>query len=81
MRAGKPVLGVAEGGLLEIIEDQKNGWLLKPDFTVDNLRAAIRQITPELAQNMQNYCQNTAKKFSEQAFIEGMKKHIFIHSA
>ena len=81
MQASKPVLGVAEGGLLEIIEDSKNGWLLKPEFNLDDLRAAIKPITPELAQNMQNYCQNTAKKFSEQAFIEGIKKHIFIHSA
>ncbi len=81
MQAGKPVIGVAEGGLLEIIENNKNGWLLKPDFNLEDLRAAVRQITPEIAQNMQNYCQITAKKFSEQTFIEEMKKQIFIHSA
>lgn len=77
MQAGKPVIGVAEGGLLEIINDNKNGLLLKPDFTVEDLRAAVGQITPARAQTMESACYETAKKFSEQAFIEGMKKLIF----
>ena len=77
MQAGKPVIGVAEGGLLEIINDNKNGMLLKPDFTVNDLRTAVRQITLKRALTMENACYETAKKFSEQAFIEGMKKTIF----
>ncbi len=76
MQAGKPVIGVAEGGLLEIINDNKNGLLLKPDFTTDDLRAAVRQLTPDLAQTMESACHETARKFSEQAFIEGMKNVI-----
>ena len=76
MRAGKPVIGVAEGGLLEIIEHEKNGILLKPDFTVDDLRAAVRQMSPAQAQTMENACYETAKKFNEQTFIEGIKKAI-----
>ncbi len=76
MQAGKPVIGVAEGGLLEIIEDDKNGLLLNQDFTVDDLRMAIRQITPELAQTMEKDCYETAKKFSENAFIDGMRQAI-----
>ncbi len=76
MRAGKPVIGVAEGGLLEIINDNQNGLLLKPDFSVEDLRAAARQLTPELAKTMENSCYETAQKFNEQAFIEGMKNVI-----
>ncbi len=80
MQAGKPVIGVAEGGLLEIINDHQNGLLLKPDFSVDDLRAAIRQMTPELAKTMENSCLETAKKFSEQTFTEGIKSVIYTHS-
>ena len=76
MQAGKPVIGVAEGGLLEIITDSKNGLLLKPNFTVHNLTTAVRQITPDLAKTMEKDCYETANKFSEQAFIEGMKNVI-----
>lgn len=76
MQAGKPVIGVAEGGLLEIITDNKNGLLLKPDFSLVELRAAIRQITPALALAMEPACYETAKKFSEQAFIKGINNVI-----
>mgnify|MGYP001558721438 FL=1 len=74
MQAGKPVIGVAEGGLLEIITNNQNGILLKPDFTVEDIRAATRQMTPERAQTMENACYETAKKFSERKFTDGMKK-------
>lgn len=77
MRAGKPVIGVAEGGLLEIIEPQKNGFLLKPNFSVDDLCEAINAMTPERAQAMEGACRETSKKFSESSFVEGMKKVIF----
>ncbi len=74
MQAGKPVIGVAEGGLLEIIDEHKNGTLLKPNFTVDDLRTAVQQMTPALAQIMEIACYETANQFSEQTFIEGIKK-------
>lgn len=74
--AGKPVIGVAEGGLLEIITANKTGLLLKPNFTTDDLRAAVRQITPDLAKTMENSCYETAQKFNEQSFVEGMKNAI-----
>ncbi|HSR89319.1 MAG TPA: glycosyltransferase [Candidatus Udaeobacter sp.] len=80
MQAGKPVIGVAEGGLLEIINDNKNGLLLEPDFDLANLRETINQMTPNLAKTMENNCYETAKKFSEQTFITGMKNVIYAHS-
>lgn len=76
MQAGKPVIGVAEGGLLEIITHNKNGLLLRPDFNLDDLRATVRQFTPDLAKTMEKDCCETANKFSEQSFIEGMKNVI-----
>ena len=74
MQAGKPVIGVAEGGLLEIITDQKNGLLLPFDFTTLDLQEAIQKITPELAKQMENDCYQTAQKFSEKAFVAQIKK-------
>lgn len=74
MQAGKPVIGVADGGLLEIITDQKNGLLLPPDFTISDLQEAIKKITPNLAKQMENDCYQTAEKFSEKAFVAQMKK-------
>ncbi len=74
MQAGKPVVGVAEGGLLEIIENNKNGVLLPPNFTMKNLHYAIRHMTPDMAAKMENACLATAAKFNEKTFIEGIKK-------
>ena len=76
MQAGKPVIAAAEGGLLEIIDDTKNGLLLKSGFSVNDLCEAVRAITPERASAMESACAETAKKFSEKSFVEGMKKVI-----
>ncbi|MBI2037946.1 MAG: glycosyltransferase [Candidatus Magasanikbacteria bacterium] len=74
MQAGKPVIGVAEGGLLEIIEDGKNGILLPPNFNTNNLREAVKNMTLEKAVQMEEFCQKTAQKFTEKTFIAEMKK-------
>lgn len=76
MQAGKPVIGVAEGGLLEIITDQKNGFLLELDFTLKDLQNAIEKMTPVTAGQMESNCYETAKKFSEETFIAEMKNHL-----
>jgi glycosyltransferase involved in cell wall biosynthesis len=76
MQASKPVIGAPEGGLLEIIQDEKNGLMLKPDFTIDDLRLKILAMTPERAEAMRAACEETAKKFSEASFIAGMNKVI-----
>lgn len=73
MTAGKPVLGVAEGGMLEVIEDGKNGWLLPPDFTVEDLAHAVRSITPEDCERKEAACYATAKKFTEEHFLNTMR--------
>lgn len=74
MQAGKPVIAVAEGGFLEIITDRKNGFLLPPSFTINDLQQAIKKITPDLAKQMENDCYQTAQKFSEKAFVAQIKK-------
>ena len=80
MQAGKPVIGVAEGGLLEIIEDKKTGLLLPPDFTTRDLQQAIQSLTAQQATTMEQNCYQTAQKFSEKAFIQGIKNALDIHT-
>lgn len=82
MQAGKPVIGSAEGGLLEIISNNKNGILLKPDFSLEDLKQAVRTMSKDSANAMEPACYETAKRFSEQSFIAGMKANIssVIHS-
>lgn len=73
MTAGKPVLGVAEGGMLEVIEHEKNGWLLPPAFTVDNLVQTIEHITRADCREKESACYATAKKFTEESFLRTMR--------
>ncbi len=72
MYAGKPVLGVAEGGMLETVVDGKTGVLLRPDFTVEDIMIAVREFTPEKARAMRKDCEERATLFSEDSFIEGI---------
>ena len=76
MVAGKPVVGCAEGGLLEMIEDQINGLLLPANPSAANLIAAVTALTPARAAAMESACYATAKKFTEEIFLETMKKII-----
>ena len=76
MTAGKPVIGVAEGGMLEVIEHEKNGMLLRPDFTVDDIITTVRTMTSEKAKSMESYCLQTAERFTEEKFITRMREVI-----
>jgi glycosyltransferase involved in cell wall biosynthesis len=76
MTAGKPVLGVAEGGMLEVIEHDINGWLLKPNFTVDDIVRAVQAITPEECRLKEAACYATAHTFTEAAFLKTMREII-----
>lgn len=78
MAAGKPVIGVAEGGLLEVVGDNKNGILLRPEFSVDELAGAVRAMTPERALAMEPACYETSRRFTEETFLENMRAIIGI---
>ncbi|WP_404401325.1 glycosyltransferase [Pelagibacterium halotolerans] len=73
MAAGKPVIGVAEGGLLETIIPDQTGVLLDPAFTTADLVKAIKDMTPEKAASMRMACEERAQLFSRDRFIAGMK--------
>ena len=47
MAAGKPVIGVAEGGLLETILDGETGILVRANPGPQHVAEAVRAMTPE----------------------------------
>ncbi|QKC86532.1 glycosyltransferase [Mesorhizobium sp. NZP2077] len=72
MAAGKPVIGVAEGGLRETILPGETGLLLDPAFGVDQLVEAVQAMTPGRALAMRSACEVRSVLFSEARFIAGM---------
>ncbi|MFH0994523.1 MAG: glycosyltransferase [Pseudomonadota bacterium] len=73
MAAGKPVIGVAEGGLLETIVPNQTGILLHPPPTVDAISAAVRNLTPKRALEMRPACEARARLFTREIFLEKMR--------
>lgn len=76
MAAGKPVIGVAEGGLLETVVPRETGVLLPSNFTREDLITAVREMTPEKAATMRSACEARAKNFRQEKFIAGMHEII-----
>jgi len=73
MAAGKPVIGVAEGGLLETLVDGETGFLLPAPPTVESLAEAVGQMTADRARAMREACEGRALLFSRALFLERMK--------
>lgn len=73
MAAGKPVIGVAEGGLLETILPEQTGILLPPDFTPQQLAAAVQSLTASRALAMREACVLQAQGFNTERFITQMR--------
>lgn len=76
MSAGKPVIGVNEGGLRETVMDGKTGYLIRPDFTVNDIAAAVKKMTREKSLAIRADCEARAKKFSEEKFVGEMRRVI-----
>ncbi|MBB4003057.1 glycosyltransferase [Aurantimonas endophytica] len=73
MAAGKPVIGVAEGGLRETIVDGETGILLPPGFRPADIADAVGRLSAPRAAAMRGACEARAEMFSEQRFIAGMR--------
>ena len=74
MAAGKPVIGVKEGGLLETIVDGETGILIPSEPDEKDIIKAVQTLTPKLALSLRKACEQRAKLFDTQHFIEQMKK-------
>ena len=77
MAAGKPVIGVSAGGLLESVEDEKTGVLLPETLSVKALVDAVTGMTPERALDMREACERRAHRFSREAFLESMERLVY----
>lgn len=74
MAAGKPVIGVAEGGLLETIIDGETGLLITPEPTPEDITSAVRAIRPKRALEMRKACEMRAQRFRKEIFLEKMRE-------
>jgi len=72
MAAGKPVIGVAEGGLLETVLDGETGLLLPPELTAEAIANAVRTLNARRALTMREACERRARRFSREIFLEKM---------
>ena len=72
MAAGKPVIASGDKGFRETVIDKKTGLLINP--TVENIINAVKWLIPERAKKMRKNCEERAKEFSEEKFIQGIKK-------
>lgn len=68
MGAGKPVLGVAEGGVLETVIPNQTGWLLPAQPTLAQLCACVQGISAADALAMREACEQRARMFAGEAF-------------
>ncbi|MFC4161765.1 glycosyltransferase [Chitinimonas lacunae] len=73
MAAGKPVIGVAEGGLLETVLDGETGLMLPADPTVEHLIEAVSALSADRALAMRHAAEARAQLFSRARFIERMR--------
>lgn len=76
MSAGKPVVGVMEGGLLETIIDGETGIMIKENPSKENLINAVNKLTPELADSMKNKAIEQAKKFDTELFLNNIENQL-----
>ena len=74
MAAGKPVLGVAEGGLLETVLHGETGVLMEGDPTPEKLVAAVESLDVMDSSRLRAACEARAKRFDETVFFEKLNK-------
>lgn len=68
MAAGKPVIGVDEGGVSETILNETTGILCPPDPTVESIVSAVKRMDLEFAKDMRKECELRSKMFSSELF-------------
>lgn len=78
MAAGKPVIGVAEGGLRETVRPGETGLLLEPEAAEDPeaLCAAVRALDPDRARSMRAACERRARNFDAATFDRAIDRFL-----
>ena len=68
--AGKPVIGIADGGLLETVKQGETGVLIERNLVVDDIINAIEWMTPNRALSLKNGCIENARQFGSEVFFK-----------
>ena len=76
MAAGKPVIGVAEGGLLETVVNGQTGFLLPPNPTIEHLIDTVESTTPQQAIDMREACERQSRLFCPDIFRDRIQQLI-----
>ena len=74
MAAGKPVIGVSEGGLVESIKNNETGTLLPPNPKAIDVMEAVKNLDKNKAKRMMRCCQESAERFDVSHFISKMSE-------
>lgn len=77
MAAGTPVIGLAQGGVVETVVDGKTGTLFS-EPTIDSLVAAIKKFVKTKISS--NDCVKQAEKFSKVRFIDEIRSFVKTHT-
>jgi glycosyltransferase involved in cell wall biosynthesis len=75
MAAGKPVLGVSEGGILETVTE-KTGYLIKENPSLEDLVEGLKYMSKNAYKYNKNDCIAQAKKYDEQVFFDKFEQNI-----
>ena len=73
MAAGKPVIGVKEGGMLETVIHENTGWLIPSNPSPENIIQAVGEATPEKTLSMRAACEEQAQNFRTEIFEKKMR--------
>jgi glycosyltransferase involved in cell wall biosynthesis len=76
MAAGKPVIGVDEGALPDTVLHDKTGLIIAANPTVEGLKQAVIELTPEKAMRMKDECIKHAKNYDQSVFFDKMNLEI-----
>ena len=76
LAAGKPVLGVAEGGLIETLVHGTTGILIPANPSPKELIDAVHELNPKRALGMRRDCEQRAGQFDQKIFLEKMRQLI-----
>jgi len=76
MAAGKPVIGVSEGGVKETVEHLSTGYLLPEQPGIDDLIEAVMEMDDNRCRQMAAACREKANQFSKEAFRQRLVEAI-----
>lgn len=73
MAAGKPVIGIDDGGVKETVINEETGLLLSKSLLIDDIVKAVNLLSPKVAYSYRSKCEERAQLFSSEIFHKKMK--------